>query len=170
MQLQFFIPWDLLFILARAALGVLALWGLKRFAQSVLLSPEPSGPASIGRAFGILILGEALGAFSVASLGVVVESVGQFSTWELIKYSLITAFCFAATFSAGFVAARTAEDTRKMNLKIFLVVGFLPHAALTLFLFMGSGFGSWALWSFFPLVILGGVLQIRSANKSLKPT
>ena len=157
-QITIHIPWFeiVLFISICAAMAI-----LYKFSLSAFSKPYPSGPGSIGRALGFLGLAEALGSFLVWYLFRAVSWL--LSIPSLNEYESVAALAIqlVAVFVAGILSARTAEETKGMNLKLFVVAGFFPHTLVTFVYYQANGLFETAFWAYAPVVIAGGIVQIR---------
>ena len=157
-QITIHIPWleIVLFISVCSALAV-----LYKFSLSAFSKPYPSGPGSIGRALGFLGLVEALGSFLVWY--VFRAAYWLFNVPSLNEYESVAALVLqlVAVFLAGILSARTAEETKGMNLKLFIAAGFFPHTLIAFVYYQANGLFETAFWAYVPVVIAGGIVQIR---------
>jgi hypothetical protein len=160
------ISFGLIAYIASIAIAAVVLWV---FFTRVTKSPEPSGPAAIGRALGFLVLFEVLGTyllrflFDVPNLFLPPDAL---QTPYRIAVSIL--FCLVPMIS-GFLAARTTEEAHSMNYRILCALGLVPHAVITFLVLSGGALNHLVFWSFVPLAIAGGYLKSRQ-YRALRPT
>jgi hypothetical protein len=160
-------------LIRRAAISslpalVVAFWAY-RLVKAFFYTPAPSGPASLGRAFGFLFSGEVMGAVTIWYLSYVWSFlVGEEFINALRLSFLVLVFVFVST-GAGYLAAHSYEKVGGMNAKIFVVTGFFLHSLISSIAFMRSGYVVIMLLSFFPSSILGVFLQLRIHNQPRQP-
>ncbi len=141
---------------------------VRKFYALSFLGDVPQSPAAVGRSFAAItfILGIAL-----YNLHCIQTIIHAFVNAESIPYqaaSVLASLFMAGV--AGYLAARTIEDTQSMNAKIIAVVGYAPYLLVTTLALMGE-----PLWCnyvsavlYIPAVIIGYFLYIKSPNKALK--
>ena len=106
-------------------------FGAYRLVKAFFYTPAPSGPASLGRAFGFLFSGEVMGAVTIWYLSYVWSSlVGEEFINALRLSFLVLVFVFVST-GAGYLAAHSYEKVGGMNAKIFVVTGFFLHSLIS---------------------------------------
>ena len=128
----------------------------------------PSAPAAIGRALGIIVLGQLtcfyllwyIFSFLLSFINIAVKD----STIALFHGPIGIIFILAA----GILAVSTFEDTQSMNLKIVVVIGLLIQGLITAFNFNEGVSTNIALYLLIPLIFIGGYIGKRTPNKSLK--
>lgn len=152
-------------VLASVPVLAIAYW-LFRLVQAFFYTPPPSGPASLGRAFGFLALGEIMGAGTIWYLSyfwsfLVVEEVSS-----VIRLIFLMSVFLLVSSGAGYLAARSDEDVGKMNATIFVIVGLFLHSIISSIAFMRSGYVIVMILSFIPFSILGAFLQLKLHTQS----
>ncbi|OCQ23737.1 hypothetical protein A7985_07295 [Pseudoalteromonas luteoviolacea] len=128
----------------------------------------PSAPAAVGRGVGILVLGQfvTLGFMNYLVNRLTTESFQQYSADYVAMLYVPIGIIYALL--AGYIAARTYEDTKRMNVKMVAGVGLLPQVLFTVFNF-NEGVSSYlVLLLLIPCVLIGGHLNRCSYNKALK--
>lgn len=152
-------------VIAPQALALLLAYWLYQAIRESFFGKQPSAPAAIGRALGLLVFGQLAGFYLVWYF--ISYRVSPFlihpSTFESGTLHGVIAAVFAI--GAGFLAKRTFENTQSMNLKIVAIVGFLVQGLITAFDFMDASTTTYALWFYIPLVFLGGYLFGRFTNE-----
>ncbi|MBQ4810262.1 hypothetical protein J8M20_02895 [Pseudoalteromonas luteoviolacea] len=128
----------------------------------------PSAPAAVGRGVGILVFGQfvTLGFMNYLVNRLTTESFQQYSADYVAMLYVPIGIIYALL--AGYIAARTYEDTKRMNVKMVAGVGLLPQVLFTVFNF-NEGVSSYlVLLLLIPCVLIGGHLNRCSYNKALK--
>ena len=144
--------------IASIAIAAIVLWV---FFKRVTQSPEPSGPAAIGRAVGFLVLFDVLGAYLLRFLFNVAKLFLPPDVLESpYRIAVAVLFCLVPLVS-GFLAARTTEEAHSMNYKILCAIGLLPHGVISFLVLSGGDLNHLVFWSFVPLVIAGGKMKSR---------
>lgn len=131
------------------------------FILTVLTSEEPSGPAAIGRALGLLVLLETVGPVLIGRLFEQAFNVTLHRIPEDLGPAIILALFCGAPMMSGFIAARTKENTRAMNCKILAIFGFIPHCLISTAVQSSGTYTAIAIFSFFPMLGAGGWVRCR---------
>lgn len=134
--------------------------------KAFFYTPAPSGPASLGRAFGFLAAGETVSALSVWYL--FYYGPFSFSNDFLIFIScLVLAPVFICiSVGSGCLAARSYEHVGKMNATIFISVAFFLHLLISSMVFFNSGYVLFMMLSFFPCSLLGVIYQLKKGSRA----
>lgn len=133
--------------------------------KAFFYTPAPSGPASIGRAFGFLAAGETVSALSVWYLF-------YYGPFRLSNDFIIFISCFllvpvfiCISVGSGSLAARSYEHVENMNAKIFISVGFFLHLLISFIVFFNSGYVLFMMLSFIPCSLLGVLYQLKKRSR-----
>lgn len=138
-----------------------AIYFLCKYAKFPFTSDECSAPVAIGRALAYLFLGQ------VISVYVMFVFYSDFLRWfgsgvvEIILNGGCVLIFYYVFFSAGILAAKTVEDTKSMNYKMIIVLGFIPHFVITFISFPENLWWHLSFWPYFFFVMAGGVTQIK---------
>lgn len=145
--------------------ALVAIYLLYKALNECLKGKLPSAPGAVGRGLGILIFGQ------FVTLGLMNYLVNRFGTESFQQYSadyfamLYVPIGIIYTLLAGYIAARSYEDTKSMNVKMVAGVGLLPQVLFTVFNF-NEGVSSYlVLFLLIPCVLIGGHLNKCSYKK-----
>ncbi|MFC0119864.1 hypothetical protein ACFFK7_18280 [Pseudoalteromonas xiamenensis] len=148
--------------------ALVAIYLLYKALNECLKGKQPSAPAAVGRGLGILAFGQ------FVTLGLMNYLVSRFGTETFQQFSaeyvamLYVPIGIIYALLAGYIAARTYEDTKSMNVKMVAGIGLLPQVLFTVFNF-NEGVSSYlVLVLLIPCVFIGGHLNKCSYNKTLK--
>lgn len=127
-------------------------------------TPKPSGPAAIGRAMGALAVYEILGSYFIWFIFKAISVIFSSEVFDSVSKSLSVVLFYIAVINSGFIASRTAENTQSMNYKIQAALGFIPHTITGFVVFAGSVYNHLVFWPYIPLVVAGGLIQIKCSK------
>lgn len=131
--------------------------------KETLFGNVPSSPAAIGRALGIIILGQLVSFYIIWYFCYVLAFLGfNFQDPDFSIVHSIVSVLFVVM--AGLLSVRTFEDTKSMNIKIVCVIGLIPQVLIT---FLNLTSTNIALYLFIPCILLGGYLSKYMPNESL---
>ncbi|GAA5315165.1 MAG: hypothetical protein AseanaTS_03690 [Candidatus Pelagadaptatus aseana] len=120
----------------------------------------PQSPAALGKAF----------AAPTFILAISLYALNIFQGWffgDIPMYACIgSAVAVLSAFIAGWVSARTSEDTQSMNLKIISVIGIFPFTLVVAIGFMGhqSSLVIGLVAAFIPVLVSGGLVYRKYAQ------
>lgn len=138
-----------------------AIYILFKYAKFPFTADECSAPVAIGRALAYLFLGQ------VISVYVMFVFYSDFVRWfgsgivEIILNGGCVLIFYYVFFSAGILATKTVEDTKSMNYKTIIVLGFIPHFVITFISFPENLWWVLSFWPYFFFVVAGGLTQIN---------
>lgn len=160
------IVFDLKFILFL----VVALFGcyfLYKALREAIFGKIPSSPAAIGRALGIIVLGQLVCFYILWYVSYLLGFIGV--TFQDPNFSILhgpIGILFIAL--AGYLSVRTFENTKSMNIKIVCFIGLIPQALITVFNFDSGLSTTIALYLFIPSILIGGYMSKYIPNKPIK--
>jgi hypothetical protein len=134
--------------------------------REALFGKVPSSPAAIGRSLGVIILGQLVLFYLLWYFSYLLGYLGV--TFTDPNHSVLHGpIGIVFIVMAGYLSARTFEDTKSMNLKIVCVVGLIPQLLITVFNFNEGLSASIALYLFIPSVLIGGYLSKYTSCKRM---
>lgn len=136
-------------------------FAIRKFYLYAFTKPVPQSPAALGLAFACIVL-----AFIICSA--ISEFLMFFAIEGIITDVAIFLSSIVCAVGAGFLSARTTEDTKSMNAKIIAVVGFPLYIAITTISFQGEPV--WLNYStailYIPAIIGGYFIYTKMPNKN----
>ncbi len=128
---------------------IVALWRSVR-------RPPISGPAALGKAIGLAAVGGPFIELTVAVFAGVVSDTYESST---VFFVLVVLIALASSYTSGYLAVHTYEDTKFMNAGILLALGGMARlpALLLLAAFRSSSLNWLTFWLFFPSALVGAL-------------
>lgn len=136
-------------------LAAATLYVLHAFAMSAFGRTPPSGPAALGRAFGLLFLFEVAGSSLLAYLCPIVFQSWQPDAREVAEQALCLALFLVTPVLAASVALISSEDVRTLNAWLYFPFGLFMHIVIALFVFIESALMPYAMLAFVPLTLIG---------------
>lgn len=150
--------------LLHLVLASVSIYVFYRYYIFAFKTPKPSGPAAIGRAMGALAVCEILGSYFIWFLFKASSVIFSGEIFDLGSKSLSVVLFYMAALTSGFIASRTSENTQSMNYKMQAALGFIPHTIIGFVVFTGSIYNHLVFWPYIPLVVAGGLIQIKCSK------
>lgn len=132
-----------------------AFYLLYAFTVTAFGRTPPSGPAALGRAFGLLFLFEVVGTALLAYLCPIVFQSWQPDAREVAELALRLVLFLTTPVLAASVAVISSEDVRTLNAWIYFPFGLFIHIMISLFAFIESSLMPYAMLAFMPFTLIG---------------
>jgi cation transport ATPase len=132
-----------------------------------LVGKIPQSPAAMGT--GVASISFLLAILLFVAWYVDINVNGLFGSNLPVYLFLSIPILIGSLILGGYLATKTSEDTSKMNIKLLIALGLIPHFLVSTIAFMNlPGWINYLDFGvYIPAIIAGRILYLRATNKAL---